>query len=192
MTNHEMQAYLNIKKKGHRAGTSSKGFGRQGDPKGKDGKVMTCHGCGSDQHLNAMCPNKKGGGKAGGGDMPAPTFTTHTDQNPYYRSTYHHNHGDTHLHGSNSSSSTSDMPPLIDRGYASDVQFDHYGSSAYPVLRGQPHGGMTMASDLLRAPLEVSSVERELLNDEDTRNETAHANLIRETTDAYTSRHSVS
>ena len=35
-----------------------KGF-RRGNPKGKDGKPLRCHTCGSGQHLKRECPNNK-------------------------------------------------------------------------------------------------------------------------------------
>ena len=49
------------KSKGKR--TSGKGFGRKGNPKGRDGQVMKCHECDSEEHLVAQCPRRKGQGK---------------------------------------------------------------------------------------------------------------------------------
>ena len=41
--------------------TSGKGFGRKGNPIGKDGKRLRCHDCGSEDHLRAQCPKNNGG-----------------------------------------------------------------------------------------------------------------------------------
>ena len=41
--------------------TSGKGFGRKGNPLGKDGKKLKCHECGSEDHLRAQCPKVNGG-----------------------------------------------------------------------------------------------------------------------------------
>ena len=54
-------ALLSGKGKGHRSHTSGKGFGRKGNPKGKDGQPLKCHKCGSTDHFERNCP--KGGGK---------------------------------------------------------------------------------------------------------------------------------
>ena len=40
-------------------------FDKNKNPRGRDGKVLKCHGCGSENHLMRKCPNKKGGGKGG-------------------------------------------------------------------------------------------------------------------------------
>jgi len=50
--------------------SSGKGFGRKGNPKGKDGSVMACHGCGSLEHLIRDCPKGKGKGKPSGDRPP--------------------------------------------------------------------------------------------------------------------------
>ena len=59
------------KGKGGKGGKGKKGKGSQAyfqNPTGSDGQVMKCHECGSDQHLIASCPKKKGGkGKGGKG-----------------------------------------------------------------------------------------------------------------------------
>ena len=58
--------------KGKGKGKGKKGKGYQSyfqNPTGSDGQVMKCHECGSDQHLIASCPKRKGGkgGKGGKG-----------------------------------------------------------------------------------------------------------------------------
>ena len=62
-------SYLQGKGKGNRAHTSGKGFGRRGNPKGRDGNPLACHGCGSTEHLIKNCPHK-GKGKGNGGGSP--------------------------------------------------------------------------------------------------------------------------
>ena len=62
LTQEEVQAYVS---KHARSQSSGKGFGRRGNPKGKDGKPLTCSGCGSTEHFVKNCPNK-GKGKGGG------------------------------------------------------------------------------------------------------------------------------
>ena len=53
----EALAYLSSKGKG--GNTSGKGgFGRKGNPIGRDGKQMECFECGSTEHLAEKCPNK--------------------------------------------------------------------------------------------------------------------------------------
>ena len=84
MSNQEVQMHLNNKNLGHRANTSGKGFGRRGNPVGKDGTVMKCHTCGSEQHLKAECPKNKGNNE----DAPAPTFQTDVGPNPYLKPYY--------------------------------------------------------------------------------------------------------
>ena len=62
-----VQAYLKGKGKGGRSHSSGKGFGRRkGNPRGRDGQPLKCHGCGSTEHLMRQCPNNRGG-KGGGG-----------------------------------------------------------------------------------------------------------------------------
>ena len=36
-----------------------KGEGRKGNPRGKNGEIMTCHECGSTEHLVARCPQRR-------------------------------------------------------------------------------------------------------------------------------------
>ena len=45
-----------LKGRGKGRASSGKGFGRKKNPIGKDGSVMTCHTCGSEEHLQARCP----------------------------------------------------------------------------------------------------------------------------------------
>ena len=73
-TREEMATFLSGKGKGHRAHTSGKGNGRKGNPKDRDGNVMKCHGCQSDQHLVHACPNNPNGKGKGRSDTLAPTF----------------------------------------------------------------------------------------------------------------------
>ena len=46
---------------------SGKGFGKRGNPMGRDGTPLKCHNCGSTEHLIAKCPTR--GGKGGGAHM---------------------------------------------------------------------------------------------------------------------------
>lgn len=55
-------AYAFTKGKG-----KGKGFQRRGNPVGPDGKVMTCSGCGSEDHFVRNCSKGKGGGKGSSG-----------------------------------------------------------------------------------------------------------------------------
>ena len=48
-------AYLKGKGKGHRKGTTGKGTGRRKNPVGRDGQIMRCRTCGSDEHFAARC-----------------------------------------------------------------------------------------------------------------------------------------
>ena len=69
----DMNVYLKGQGKGNRAHTTGMGHGRTGNPKGSDGQPITCHGCGSTEHLVARCPNNtKGAGK--GATAAAPAF----------------------------------------------------------------------------------------------------------------------
>ena len=61
-TQDEVNAFLSGKGKGGRSHSSGKGFGRKKNPKDRNGQLMTCHNCGSDEHLVARCP-QKGQGK---------------------------------------------------------------------------------------------------------------------------------
>ena len=51
--------------------TSGKGFGRRGNPRGKDGKPLKCHNCGSEDHFQKDCP--KGTGKGHMLTLPQPS-----------------------------------------------------------------------------------------------------------------------
>ena len=42
----------------HHRKSSGKGKGRSQNPRGPNGERMRCHGCGSDRHLVAKCPNR--------------------------------------------------------------------------------------------------------------------------------------
>ena len=61
-THDDTLAYLKGKGKGNRAHTSGKGFGRRKNPKDRDGNIMKCRICGSDEHFAARC-HQKGSGK---------------------------------------------------------------------------------------------------------------------------------
>ena len=65
-TEDEVQVYLKGKGKGNRAHTSGKGFGRKKNPRDRNGDIMKCSICGSDEHFRANCPQGKGGGKSSG------------------------------------------------------------------------------------------------------------------------------
>ena len=65
-TQDDTLAYLKGKGKGKRSHTSGKGFGRRGNPRDRNGEVMKCHNCGSEEHLAARCP-QKGSGKGSRG-----------------------------------------------------------------------------------------------------------------------------
>ena len=60
--------YLKGKGKASRSHTSGKGFGRRKNPKDRQGNIMKCRICNSEEHFAAKCPSK-GGGK---GSSPAP------------------------------------------------------------------------------------------------------------------------
>ena len=67
----DVQAFLSGKGKGNRKG-SGKGFGRRKNPKDRNGQIMTCRICGSDEHFQANCP-QKGAGR--GNSSPPSLFT---------------------------------------------------------------------------------------------------------------------
>ena len=73
-THDDTLAYLKGKGKGKRAHTSGKGFGRRGNPRDRNGEIMKCHNCGSEEHLAARCP-QKGGGKGSKGKDRSIDFT---------------------------------------------------------------------------------------------------------------------
>ena len=66
MATDEMQAYLRKKGRQGKGGkhykSSGFGFERKRNPIGKDGKVMKCNKCGSEQHFERECTMGKGGG----------------------------------------------------------------------------------------------------------------------------------
>ena len=74
VTDQDIEAYLGQKGKGGRKG-SGKGHGRKGNPRGKDGKIMKCRICESEEHFAAKCPQNRGG-KGGGAVPPPPTMST--------------------------------------------------------------------------------------------------------------------
>ena len=47
-------------------GKGGKGGGSKQNPRGKDGKIMTCHKCGSTEHLLRRCPKNDSSGPASG------------------------------------------------------------------------------------------------------------------------------
>jgi len=51
-------SFLSGKGKGDRSHSSGKGFGRRKNPKDRNGQIMKCHECQSDEHLVARCPHK--------------------------------------------------------------------------------------------------------------------------------------
>ena len=57
-TQDDVYAYLKGKGKGHRSHSSGKGFGRKKNPKDRNGNILKCHGCGSEDHLVNSCPQK--------------------------------------------------------------------------------------------------------------------------------------
>ena len=82
LTQTDMLTYLKGKGKGTRHGSSGQGFGRNGNPKDKDGVTMKCHTCGSEDHLMNRCTHAKGHGKGGG---PPSFHTAATAQQPTYQ-----------------------------------------------------------------------------------------------------------
>ena len=111
----DVYTFLSGKGKGHRSGSSGKGFGRKGNPKDRDGNVMTCRVCGSEDHFAARCP--KGSGKGSSGPS---FFTQTTDYTPPWRDAglqydrpLQSAHGMRPLQGqSGQSSSSTDARPL--------------------------------------------------------------------------------
>ena len=59
--------YLKGKGKGKRKGSSGKGTGRRKNPMGRDGQIMRCRVCGSDEHFAARCPQAGSGGSSSSG-----------------------------------------------------------------------------------------------------------------------------
>ena len=67
-TRDDMEAFL-AKGGGKRPGSSGKGKGRRKNPRGRDGNIMKCRICDSDEHFQRECPHNTGGkgkGKSGG------------------------------------------------------------------------------------------------------------------------------
>ena len=80
-TQDDVQVFLKGRGKGSRSHTSGKGHGRHQNPKDRDGNIMKCRICDSEEHLMARCPQNKGKGK--GGSRPASSgFTGWTLQTP--------------------------------------------------------------------------------------------------------------
>ena len=74
-TSDDTLAYLKGKGKGHRVNTSGKGHGRRKNPKDRQGNIMRCRICNSDEHFAARCPRKgsgKGHGSSASGSGSAP------------------------------------------------------------------------------------------------------------------------
>ena len=61
LTGDDVEFFLKGKGKDHRKHIIGKGFGRRKNPKDKDGNVMLCRKCGSDEHFEKNCPNNTGG-----------------------------------------------------------------------------------------------------------------------------------
>ncbi len=78
-TQEEVLVYLKGRGKGHRANTSGKGHGRRKNPKDRQGNIMRCRICNSEDHFAARCPQGKGKGKSGssssGFQGPPSSFT---------------------------------------------------------------------------------------------------------------------
>ena len=51
---HPIMSFLSGKGKGNRSHSSGKGFGRKKNPKDRNGQIMPCHNCNSDEHLVAQ------------------------------------------------------------------------------------------------------------------------------------------
>ena len=91
ISNEEWQEALTyLSSKGHNVYTSGKGFGRKGNPVGKDGKKLKCHICESTEHFAKDCPQAphhlvqqsalfakgKGKRKGSGKDNGTPNFVS--------------------------------------------------------------------------------------------------------------------
>ena len=69
--------------KGKGKQSSGKGFGRQRNPKGRDGQTLKCHECESEEHLVAQCPrrnNRQGNLTHAYSSPPQPQETQPTQQ----------------------------------------------------------------------------------------------------------------
>merc|ERR1711994_186934 len=77
-TQDEVFAFLKGKGKGNRSHTSGKGHGRRKNPRDRNGDIMKCSICGSEDHFRANCPQGKGkgNGSKGGGFQPASSPST--------------------------------------------------------------------------------------------------------------------
>ena len=73
----EVATFLSGKGKGNRSHSSGKGFGRRKNPKDRNGEIMKCHECNSDEHLVSQCP-LKGKGKGGGSPSMVNFWSTGT------------------------------------------------------------------------------------------------------------------
>ena len=72
-TEDEVSAFVAHKGRGKgKSKGSGKGFGRKGNPKDRNGNVMKCRICNSEEHFAARCPQK------GGGKGPPPMLFTET------------------------------------------------------------------------------------------------------------------
>ena len=79
----EGHVYLKGKGKGKRFHTSGKGFGRRKNPRGRDGQVMRCRICNSDEHFAAKCPRagaQQGGGGGSSSSGPGPHMFAQTQE----------------------------------------------------------------------------------------------------------------
>ena len=65
--NNPLLIYLKGKGKGKRTHTSGKGFGRRKNPRGRDGQIMKCRICNSEDHFQARCPQRNSAGSGGAG-----------------------------------------------------------------------------------------------------------------------------
>ena len=63
--------------KGKGKRSTGKGRGRRQNPKGPDGKIMTCRQCGSTEHFQKECPRNQSSSSSGGPGPGAPNFFTH-------------------------------------------------------------------------------------------------------------------
>ena len=77
LTHDDTLTYLKGMGKGNRSHTSEKGFGRQSNPKDRQGNTMKCRVCDSEEHFAANCPQSKGKGKGKptSTSSPAPSFS---------------------------------------------------------------------------------------------------------------------
>ena len=76
MTHDGTIAYLGSKGKGKGRSSTGKGLGRRKNPRGRDGTIVTCRVCGSDDHFQARCPQKGSGQGSSSGPGGPPTFHT--------------------------------------------------------------------------------------------------------------------